>query len=73
MEGCIIGEFSKLKILNGQHFIDFRKFFLAKIKKSFVVPANTFDNVKGIFPIGFMIWDTSEKERFVKMKAESGL
>jgi len=70
MEGCIIGEFSKLKILNGQHFIDFRKFFLAKIKKSFVVPANTFDNVKGIFPIGFMIWDTSEKERFVKMKAD---
>ncbi len=70
LEGCIIGEFSKLKILNGQHFVDFRKFFLAKIKKSFVVPADTFDNVKGKFPIGFMIWDTSEKEKFKKMKAD---
>ncbi len=70
LEGCIIAEFSKLKILNGQHFIDFRNFFLAKIKKSFVVPANTFDNVKGEFPIGFMIWDTSEKEKFKKMRTD---
>jgi hypothetical protein len=30
----------------------------------FVCPANTFDNVKGSFPIGFMIWDTNEEEKF---------
>ena len=61
---CILAEFSKLKTLSGQHFIDFRKFFLAKLEKCFVVPANTFDNVKGSFPIGFKIWDLSIKEKF---------
>jgi hypothetical protein len=70
LNGCMLAEFSKLKILSGQHFIDFRKFFLAKINKSFVVPADTFDNVKGEFPIGFMIWDTSKKEKFEKIIAD---
>lgn len=61
---CTIAEFSKLKIISGPHFIDFRKFFKAKFNKGFVCPANSFDNVKGIFPIGFMIWDTSIKQHF---------
>ncbi|MGL4498854.1 MAG: hypothetical protein ACRCU2_07300, partial [Planktothrix sp.] len=30
----------------------------------FAVPADTFDNVKGEFPIGFFIWNTNEKEVF---------
>jgi hypothetical protein len=30
----------------------------------FIVPADTFDNVKGKFPIGFKIWNTSIKEKF---------
>jgi len=64
IENCIIGHFSKLKILNGQHFIEFRNFFHAKLQKCFIVPAKTFDNVNGIFPIGFMIWNTSKKEAF---------
>jgi hypothetical protein len=67
IDGAVIAEFSTLKILTGQHFVDFRKFFFAKIRKSFVVPADTFDNVKGQFPIGFMIWDTSQKEPFQEM------
>jgi hypothetical protein len=29
-----------------------------------MVPAYTFDNVKGQFPIGFKIWDTEIKEKF---------
>ena len=33
----------------------------------FVVPADTFDNVKGKFPIGFMIWNSSKKEKFEKI------
>lgn len=36
----------------------------------FIVPANTFDNVKGRFPIGFMIWDTSVKETFTIAEAD---
>ena len=64
--GCIIAEFSKLKHLNGPYFKPFRDGFLAKLLSGFVVPADTFDNVTGRFPIGFMIWDTSIKERFEK-------
>ena len=34
---CILAEFSKLKILQGPHFVDFRKFFRAKLGRFFVV------------------------------------
>jgi hypothetical protein len=64
LQGCILAEFSKIKILQAPYFSDFRNVFQAKLCKMFVVPANTFDNVKGQFPIGFLIWDTSQKETF---------
>ena len=70
INGAILAEFSKLKILQGQHFINFREFFLAKLEKMFVCPSNTFDNVKGSFPIGFMIWDTSKQEKFKRVTAD---
>ena len=70
MQGCILAEFSKLKIISGQHFVDFRKFFLAGIKKAFVCPANTFDNVTGQFPIGFFVWDTSKKTSINKVATD---
>ncbi len=52
----ILAEFSKLKMLQGPYFREFRKTFHAKIGRSFLVPADSFDNVKGRFPIGFFIW-----------------
>ncbi|MCZ2355718.1 MAG: hypothetical protein LC115_03335 [Bacteroidia bacterium] len=61
---CKVAHFSKLKILSGEHFRTFRNFFFAKWEKGFLCPAKTFDNVKGIFPIGFFIWDTHIKEQF---------
>lgn len=64
MEGVIIAEFSKLKVLQGSAFISLRKYLKAKIVKMFIAPAYTFDNVKGKFPIGFKIWVTKEKEIF---------
>ena len=64
IDGCVLAEFSTLKILQAPAFIDFRKHFLAQLLKGFIVPANTFDNVKGQFPIGFMIWNTSNASRF---------
>jgi hypothetical protein len=57
-------------MLSGPHFINFRNFFRAKSKKAFVCPANTFDNVKGSFPIGFMIWDTAKKVKFRKIATD---
>jgi hypothetical protein len=35
-----------------------------------LVPANTFDNVSGQFPIGFFIWNTSKHEKFRQSTAE---
>lgn len=66
----VLAEFSKLKILQGPHFADFRKFFRAKLGQFFVIPANTFDNVKGQFPIGFMVWDTKIKIPFISAEAD---
>ena len=71
ISGCKIGEFSKLKALQAPRFSDFRFFFKAKLKKCFIVPADSFDNVKGVFPIGFKIWDTSVKSDFKHIKTET--
>ena len=66
----VLAEFSKLKILQAPNYSDFRNFFRAKLEKFFVVPADTFDNVKGDFPIGFFVWDTSKNEIFEKTTAD---
>ncbi len=70
MPGCILGQFSKVKFVNGSNFKKFKEFFLAKYVSGFVVPAETFDNVKGKFPIGFTIWNTSVKSKIVTISTE---
>ena len=60
MPGCVVGQFSKLKHLQSPNFAAFRKAFKGRIEKSFLVPADTFDNVKGKFPIGFFVWRLGE-------------
>ncbi len=67
---AILAEFSTLKILQAPNFADFRNFFKAKLEALFVVPADTFDNVKGKFPIGFFIWDTSIKQVFTEFESD---
>ena len=67
---CIFSSFSTLKYLNSTSFIRFREYFKAKFLKGFIVPSWTFDNVKGKFPIGFLIWDTSKKEKINKVELE---
>lgn len=44
--------------------------FQAKLEKIFLAPADTFDNVKGQFPIGFKIWNTNKKEIFENVVAD---
>lgn len=66
----VIAEFSTLKILLSPNFRDFRNYFRAKLGRIFLIPANTFDNVKGDFPIGFHIWHTDEKEIFTNIHAD---
>ena len=60
---CILGQFSKLKFVNGSNFKKFKQYFLADYVSGFIVPADTFDNVKGNFPIGFTIWNTANKKK----------
>lgn len=66
----VLAEFSTLKILQAPNFSDFREFFRAKLEKIFLVQADTFDNVKGKFPIGFFIWNTEIRERFINIEAD---
>ena len=66
----VLAEFSKLKILQAPNYSDFRDFYRAKLEKFFVVPADTFDNVKGDFPIGFFIWNLDKREVFEQTNAD---
>ena len=69
ISNCYIGVFSTLKVLQGPNFDGFRKNVNAKLCKMFLVPAATFDNVKGTFPIGFQVWNTSIPEEFQYIEA----
>ncbi|WRG49777.1 hypothetical protein E5E37_07335 [Helicobacter pylori] len=59
LNSCIMASFSTLKYLNSSNFKKFREIFKAKFLEGFMVPADSFDNVKGQFPIGFLVWDTA--------------
>ena len=66
----VLANFSKLKNLQAPKYSDFRAFFRAKLEKIFLTPADTFDNVRGQFPIGFFIWNTNENETFTHTSAD---
>lgn len=70
LDGAVVGEFSKLKLLQGSAFITLRNACQPKLVSTFLVPADTFDNVKGQFPIGFKIWDTKVKIPFTSIVAD---
>ena len=67
---CNIANFSTLKNLQSANFSEFRKCFLAKLEKIFVVPGNTFDNVKWNFPIWFFIRNWQNQEIFNWISAD---
>lgn len=61
---AVIADFSTLKNLQAPKFASFRAMFRATPKAMFIVPAYTFDNVTGSFPIGFKVWKTADVEPF---------
>ena len=67
---CILGSFSTLKYVSSQSAITFRQTFKAKFLRGFAIPAWTFDNVNGQFPIGFLVWNLGEKVEFKKVKID---
>ncbi|MBR5709941.1 MAG: hypothetical protein IKX40_04220 [Thermoguttaceae bacterium] len=70
LQRCKIANFATLKALCAFNFAEFRNIYQAKLEKLFLVPAKTFDNVRGAFPIGFHIWDSDIKEQFTKINAD---
>ncbi len=62
MPGATLAMFSKLKYVNAPNFEAFRKTWEAKYLGGFVVHSRAFE-LKGEFPIGFLIWDQSTKDR----------
>ena len=70
LPSAVLAQFSTLKIVQAPNFREFRKTFRAKPGRFFLVPANTFDNVKGNFPIGFQIWHTGSEKFFQQAEAD---
>lgn len=68
--GAVLAQFSTLKIVQAPNFANFRREFRAKSGRCFCVPANTFDNVKGDFPIGFFIWHTDYNENIEEVQTD---
>lgn len=58
MPGVVLAEFSKLKILQAPNFSEFRKIMNMRLDSLHLMPAFTFDNVRGNFPVGFQIYRT---------------
>ncbi|MCG8775057.1 hypothetical protein [Tenacibaculum finnmarkense] len=67
---CTLASFSTLKYINSQNFLKFRKYFKGTNESGFICQSNTFDNVKGKFPIGFLIWNLSNKQEIKVAKTD---
>lgn len=68
-----LASFSTLKFVNSQNFSKFRTIFKAKHKAGFICNANSFDNVKGNFPISFSVWDLGDKQPIDQVKTDIAL
>ncbi len=58
--------FSKLKYVNAPNFEKFRQAWNSEYLDGFIVHSKAFDGLKGLFPIGFLIWKTypDSKDKF---------
>ena len=54
--------FSKMKYVSSQTMEQFRFAWNAKYLDGFVVHSKSFEGLKGDFPIGFLIWETQNKD-----------
>lgn len=58
---AVVAMFSKLKYVNAPNFQDFRDNWNPKYLDGFIVHSKSFDGLKGNFPIGFLVWDSSKE------------
>ena len=70
IRGCYIGKFSTPKDIVAPKLCALRDFLQPKILVMCFIPAWTFDNVKGPFPISFSVLNTGLRERFRECVAD---
>ena len=70
LKPCKLAVFSTPKYIAGTAFRSFRQHFPMRFVAGFVVPANTFDNVKGDFPISFIIWESEHNTPIHSVKLD---
>lgn len=70
IKNCNLCIFNKLKYITGPNFSRFRDLFRAEYKVGFIVKAETFDNVKGKFPISFLIWKTKSNNNIKSIECD---
>jgi hypothetical protein len=61
--------FSKLKYISTPTLDAFRKVWKAQYLGGFAVDSKAFDGLKGDFPIGFLVWDTSKNKPIKNVQA----
>jgi hypothetical protein len=67
---AVLATFSTLKYVNAPNFEEFRARWTAQYLGGFVVHSKAFDGLKGNFPIGFLVWDTSKKRELSEIEAD---
>ena len=60
LPSCKLAIFSKVKYICTPTLNDFREVWKAEYLGGFAVHSRSFEGLKGDFPIGFLIWDTSK-------------
>ncbi len=59
LPNATLAMFSKLKYINAPNFEEFRKSWDSDYLGGFIIHSKAFDGLKGNFPIGFLVWQTS--------------
>jgi hypothetical protein len=60
LPNATVAMFSTPKYVNAPNFEEFRAQWKAEYLGGFIVHSKAFDGLKGNFPIGFLVWDTSK-------------
>lgn len=59
LPNATLAMFSKMKYVNAPNFEEFRKLWGTDYLGGFIVHSKAFEGLKGNFPIGFLMWQTS--------------
>lgn len=70
LPNATLAMFSKLKYVNAPNFEEFRKLWDADYLGGFIVHSKSFEGLKGNFPIGFLMWQTSHGDNNLSQISE---